>query len=109
MAEPRIQDVMILLARAGISWKYVSYICCMFFKSDIQRKEFWDLMHKTYSKEKIDAAMAALPKETARLLEMFYTEEYSLKQVEIITQQSGRTVRSEMQKGMEKLYKYFEK
>lgn len=79
----------------------------MFFKSDIQRKEFWDLIHNTYPKEKIEAALAALPEETARLLKMFYAEEYSLKQIEVITQQSGRTVRNEMQQGMEKLYKYF--
>lgn len=80
----------------------------MKFESDKQRKEFWDSMMASHTSAQFDAAVDSLGEDVARMLRMFYVSGHTLKEIEVIFQRSGMTVRRDLHRGIEKLYQYFQ-
>jgi DNA-directed RNA polymerase specialized sigma24 family protein len=79
----------------------------MKFNSNKERKTYWEMLIEKYNSDEIEKAIAALKPDTARVICLHYRQHYSLKEITTIMNRSITVIRNHHNRGIYKLYRYF--
>lgn len=80
----------------------------MILNSNKERLAYWNLAVEKYTAREIEEALQSMQPGTARVLQLHYAMKYPLKDVAKIINRSMTIVRNHQNRGIYKLYKYFE-
>lgn len=79
----------------------------MKFNSNKERRAYWRQMNEEQTKEEIDAALATLKEDTARVITMHYREGFTLPEIINIMEKSGTIIRNHHNRGIFQLHRHF--
>lgn len=79
----------------------------MLFKSNKDRRKYWEHMISNYSQKEIQEAFATLKPDTARVLDLHYRSNYPLKEIGTYMNRSISVIRNHHNRGIFQLHRYF--
>ena len=81
----------------------------MGLNSNKERKAWWEAMHRRYTKQEIDAAMATLPPGMQQVIRLHYGQGVALQEITVMLQRNMTTIRTRQVMGIYRLWQYFGK
>jgi DNA-directed RNA polymerase specialized sigma24 family protein len=79
----------------------------MKFNSNNERKAYWETLIKEYSPAQLERAFNSLKVDTAKVIDLRYRQQYSMKEIAIIMNRSITVIRNHHNRGIYKLYRFF--
>lgn len=79
----------------------------MKFNSNKERKAYWEMIESMYPVEELNRAMDTLKEDTKKVLCLHYRQKYSLVQITKLINRSITVVRNHHNRGIYKIYRYF--
>lgn len=79
----------------------------MKFNSNKERVAYWERLVKEYPEAELNQAFETLKLDTAKVIKLCYQQQYSLKEIAVIMNRSITVIRNHHNRGIYKLYRYF--
>lgn len=79
----------------------------MKFNSNKERREYWELIQTKYPVNEIEKALLKLKPDAAKVLTLYYRQDFSFKEITFIMKKSITVIRNHHNRGIYKLYRHF--